>query len=178
MRQSAFLSTIAARGLLVRYGPVPIIIAIIVLVAAVVAGTFLFDSTKAPEVSETPAVERPVSETTATNTEATASAETADASTYTDGTYQSSGTYRSPAGTENVDISITLSDDVITAATFEGHAENPGSVMNQQKFARGYTAAVVGKNIDEVALTVVNGSSLTPIGFMDALAKIKAQAKS
>ena len=37
---------------------------------------------------------------------------------------------------------------------------------------------VVGKNIDEVAITKVAGSSLTPKGFTDALEKIKADAKS
>jgi 23S rRNA (uracil1939-C5)-methyltransferase len=37
---------------------------------------------------------------------------------------------------------------------------------------------VVGKNIEELNLTVVNGSSLTPKGFMDALAKIKVDAQT
>jgi hypothetical protein len=37
---------------------------------------------------------------------------------------------------------------------------------------------VVGKNISELQLTKVSGSSLTPQGFMDALEKIKAEAQS
>jgi hypothetical protein len=41
-----------------------------------------------------------------------------------------------------------------------------------------YKQYVVGKKIDEVQLTKVSGSSLTPQGFNDALAKIKAEAKS
>ncbi len=37
---------------------------------------------------------------------------------------------------------------------------------------------VVGKKIDEVQLTKVAGSSLTPKGFMDALEKVKTEAKA
>lgn len=102
---------------------------------------------------------------------------TAPASKYRDGTYTATGSYQSPAGTEVVDVSITLKGDVVTAATFKGNATNPGSVNNQKKFSGGYTAAVVGKKLDSIALTVVNGSSLTPGGFMDALADIKTEAR-
>jgi hypothetical protein len=96
---------------------------------------------------------------------------------YANGSYTETGVYTSPAGQEEVTVSITLADDVIASATFTGNATNPGSVKNQEKFAEGYSALVVGKKIDEVALTVVNGSSLTGIGFMDALAAIKDEAK-
>ncbi len=98
-------------------------------------------------------------------------------SVYADGAYTQSGTYTSPAGEETVTISITLADDVIASATFSGDATNPGSINNQAKFAAGYSDLVVGKNIDEVALTVVNGSSLTGIGFMEALEAIKDEAR-
>jgi hypothetical protein len=84
---------------------------------------------------------------------------------------------RAVTGTESVEVSVTLAGDVVTAATFKGEATNPGSVKNQEKFATGYTSLVVGKKIDEISLTVVNGSSLTPVGFMDALAKVKTEAK-
>jgi hypothetical protein len=36
---------------------------------------------------------------------------------------------------------------------------------------------VVGKNIDEVNLGKVSGSSLTPIGFNNAIEDIRSQAK-
>lgn len=141
----------------------PIIIAIVVLVVAVIVGTFFFK--EETTVTTNPA---PLPETEPSTTEL---------SEYADGTYRASGTYNSPAGTEHIDISITLTGDVVTAATFEGHAENPGSVFNQSKFSQGYAAAVVGKDIDTIALTVVNGSSLTPTGFMNALSKIKTEAR-
>lgn len=97
-------------------------------------------------------------------------------STYADGTYTKTGTYVSPAGKEEIEISLTIADDVVTAVAFTGFATNPGSVNNQKKFNDGIEAAVVGKPIDSINLTVVNGSSLTPAGFMDALELIKADA--
>ena len=48
----------------------------------------------------------------------------------------------------------------------------------QGNFKAGFSELVVGKPVDQVSLSVVNGSSLTPKGFMDALAKIKAEAKA
>jgi uncharacterized protein with FMN-binding domain len=95
---------------------------------------------------------------------------------YADGSYSAGGSYVSPAGAETVNVSITLAGDVISDVTFSGNATNPGSVRMQSQFGEGYREMVVGKSIDEVELTVVNGSSLTPKGFMDAVTKIKAQA--
>lgn len=96
---------------------------------------------------------------------------------YADGTYTKTGTYISPAGQEEVEISLTLENDTVTGATFTGKATNPGSVKNQAKFAAGFEAVVIGKSLDEIDLTVVNGSSLTPKGFMDAVASIKDDAR-
>lgn len=107
--------------------------------------------------------------------EAAMDAETADAS-YTDGIYEATGNYRSPAGEEEIEISIELEDGMVIAATFEGKTEHPTSAKLQGMFSEGFEAEVVGKSLDEISLTVVNGSSLTPKGFMDALEKIKADA--
>lgn len=99
-------------------------------------------------------------------------------SAYVDGTYAATGEYRSPAGEETIDVSLTLENGVVTDATYVGRATNPRSVTMQANFAAGYQALVVGKPIDELDLGVVNGSSLTPKGFMDAVADIKAEAKA
>ncbi len=97
---------------------------------------------------------------------------------YKDGTYSATGNYTSPAGGEEVSVGITLVNNIVTDATFTGKATNPGSIFNQGHFKEGFKEKVVGKSIDDISLTVVNGSSLTPKGFMDALAKIKAEAKN
>ena len=95
---------------------------------------------------------------------------------YQDGTYTATGSYVSPAGPEEVGVTLTLAGDTVTGAEFVGKAENPGSVRMQAEFAKGYQQLVVGKSIDQLELGVVNGSSLTPKGFMDAVAKIQVQA--
>jgi NifU-like protein involved in Fe-S cluster formation len=144
-------------------------IVVLALVAVLGGGAFFFmNSTKeaASVPQPTPVVQEAMPDTAPVVTAA-----------YKDGTYTQKGSYTSPAGAESVEVSVTLAGDVVTAATFKGEATNPGSVKNQAKFADGYTSLVVGKKIDEIALTVVNGSSLTPVGFMEALAKVKTEAK-
>lgn len=98
------------------------------------------------------------------------------AAVYEDGVYEATGAYTSPAGAEEVEISITLEDGVVSDATFTGKATNTASIRLQKSFAEGFEEQVVGKPIDEISLTVVNGSSLTPQGFMDALEQIKSEA--
>jgi uncharacterized protein with FMN-binding domain len=97
-------------------------------------------------------------------------------SMYQDGIYSQSGAYNSPAGSESVSIRVTLEKDIITAIDFKGGATNKGSIANQNKFAEGFKDQVIGKSINLVSLDVVNGASLTSIGFMDALKKVQATA--
>lgn len=97
---------------------------------------------------------------------------------YEDGTYSAEGTYVSPAGVETVNVMLTLKDDVVTNAEFTGQAANPTSKLMQSKFDLGFEILVEGRALDAVSLTIVNGSSLAPKGFMDALAKIKLAAQS
>lgn len=97
---------------------------------------------------------------------------------YKDGVYTASGQYQNPAGTEEVEVSLTIADGKVSSATLVGTPDNPTTTTMQNKFKQGFTTEVVGKSVDEINLTVVNGSSLTPKGFMDALEKIKTQAKA
>ncbi len=150
----------------------PIIVGAIIILAAI-AGTLFYTNTPKAPVSTN--AEQKV-ETTATDPAPT-NTSSAIAAAYKDGTYSATGEYRSPAGQETVDITLTLTGGTVTAATFVGHAQNPGSINNQEKFKNGFQALVVGKPIDSIALNVVNGSSLTPKGFMDALKKVEAEAK-
>jgi uncharacterized protein with FMN-binding domain len=98
--------------------------------------------------------------------------------TYKDGTYEVTGDYRSPGGAETIGVKVTLKDNVITDASVTPQATIPKSVHFQQVFTENFKALVIGKNIDDVRLDKVSGSSLTPKGFNDALAKIKAEAQS
>ena len=97
---------------------------------------------------------------------------------YKSGSYTAEDDYVTPGGVETLSVAVTIKVDLVSAASFTANPGGPISKQFQAKFKAGYTKLVVGKNIDKVSLTVVNGSSLTPNGFMDALAKIKGKAKA
>lgn len=97
-------------------------------------------------------------------------------SSFIDGEYSATGNYVSPAGQEEIFITLNLENDVITAVNFEGRAENPASIRLQQNFSDGLEEAVIGRSVEGLNLTVVNGSSLTPRGFNEALDRIKEEA--
>ncbi|MBP9718955.1 MAG: FMN-binding protein [Candidatus Levybacteria bacterium] len=148
-----------------------IIVIILVVIIVLAAGVYEFTKTK----SATTMTPSPTASEIATPTVAASQSET---SVYKDGTYASTGDYLSPGGEEQVDVSLTLKNGVVEDVTFTPKATRPNSVKFQGKFASGYKNLVVGKNIDEVKLDVVSGSSLTPKGFNDALEKIKEDAKA
>jgi uncharacterized protein with FMN-binding domain len=102
----------------------------------------------------------------------------ATASDYKDGTYSAVGDYTYHSGPESITITITLANDIITDTTFKGVPNVAPSQKFMDMFAGGYKELVIGKDIDEVHLDKVSGSSRTPIGFNDALEKIKLQAKA
>lgn len=98
--------------------------------------------------------------------------------TYKDGTYTQKATYISPGGKEGVEVEVTLKDNIITDATFTPRPFSVTSEQYQDDFKNGYKTKVVGKNIDEVKLSRVAGSSLTSTGFNDAITQIKDSAKA
>jgi uncharacterized protein with FMN-binding domain len=97
---------------------------------------------------------------------------------YTDGTYTEDGSYLSPAGEQSVTVKVTLASDKVTAITVTPHATDPTAKEYQGMFVQGVAAAVVGKDIDELDVSRVAGSSLTSGGFNQAIESIKTHAKS
>ena len=95
---------------------------------------------------------------------------------YTDGTYTESGSYQAPSGTETVEVTVTLADNTITDVTVVGEASDPQAKRHQSEFSDGIAAEVVGKNIDEISVDKIGGSSLTSGGFNEAIDAIKADA--
>ena len=96
---------------------------------------------------------------------------------YKNGTYSVTGTYDSPAGKENLGVTLVLNDGIITDSTVTPMSANRTSDRYQKRFIDSYKTLVVGKSIDSLQLDTVSGSSLTPMGFNDAVAQIKAQAQ-
>lgn len=101
--------------------------------------------------------------------------ETGDA-TYADGTYTEAGSYTAPSGSETISVTITLKGDIIESVEVVGEATDPQAKLHQGEFISGISGVVVGKNIDEIQVDKVGGSSLTGNGFNAAVEAIKADA--
>ncbi len=155
--------------------------AILAVIAVVLAGgAYAFsgsNSNQEAAVAQVPASTdtSPVSTTDMPENGATSSLVTRN---FKDGTYTAQGEYKAPSGTEIITVGVTLKDDIITDATVMGTPVNPNSKRYQGQFISGYKEFVVGKLINEVNLSTVSGSSLTPVGFNAALDKIKIASKA
>ena len=97
-------------------------------------------------------------------------------SKYKDGTYTATGTYAVPEGSEQITVTLTVTNDIVVESSVVNDANEGDSRKYQSRFANSYKVQVVGKDIDDIRLSRVSGSSLTPNGFNAALAKIKTQA--
>jgi uncharacterized protein with FMN-binding domain len=96
--------------------------------------------------------------------------------TYTDGTYTAEGTYQTPESVETISVTVTLQNDVITDVQVAGDPQARESQDYQSQFIGGIADAVVGKDIDQISVSRVAGSSLTSGGFNDAIETIKSEA--
>lgn len=148
--------------------------------AASVLGIVALAGCGASATADTESADAAVSNPAATATDAASPATTEaadDGSVYEDGTYIADGSYVDGGGTaETLSVTITLSDDVVTAVEVTGDAQSPQSQQYQTAFIGGIADVVEGKNIDDLSVSKVAGSSLTSGGFNDALEKIKAEA--
>lgn len=95
---------------------------------------------------------------------------------YADGTYTADGTYSTPESVETITVTVTLKDDKVTEVEVTGDPQKAESRQYQSQFIGGISAEVVGKDIDQISVSRVAGSSLTSSGFNAAIAEIKQQA--
>ena len=156
-----------------------VFISIVVVVIIAVIGYVVYAfSKKDTAVVQTPIetpIQNPVEPVTSTGT-TTPPIDVPKSSVYKNGSYSATGNYISPGGSEQIIVDVTLKDDVITDATVVPQATRREAIRFQGMFTSGFKQFVVGRKIDDVQLSKVSGSSLTPGGFNDALAKIKSQA--
>ena len=103
-------------------------------------------------------------------------APTAPDRSYQDGDYAADGTYSAPSGTETITVDLSLEDDVVVFVEVTPHATEGNQKKFQDQFADGIATEVLGKDVDELSVSRVAGSSLTSGGFNDAIEAIKQQA--
>ncbi len=159
--------------------------AVLVVVTVIVMGAKALNSkTTASQLASStqPTTSTSVSTGTTTTTPATTSTSPSSQSTstapsvYKNGTYSSDGLYNSPGGVQSIGVSVTIQNDVVTAAVVTDQATDGDSDAYQQMFIQGYKSYVVGKKVGNIYLSSVSGASLTSQGFNNALDKIKNKA--
>ena len=153
------------------------IIAVAVLVIVIGAITVFGNKDKSSDDASNTSSSSSANGTAASNA-APSDAPAATTGAYKSGTYSADATYTSPGGTEEVHVTVTLDGNTIKTAEVTTDPASGTSTEYQGDFKSGFKNLVVGKNIDDVKLSKVSGSSLTSQGFNAAIAKIKAQAKS
>ena len=156
----------------------PALISLIVVVVLAVVGGATYVATRTDEESAGMTTSPMIESTSNTSTPSSAdiSSESGTESAYADGSYTATGSYSTPGGSENVTVTVTLADDVITGVTATGSARGGTSAQYQSQFLANYERQVVGKSIDEVSLSRVSGSSLTSRGFNAAINEIRRNA--
>jgi len=92
---------------------------------------------------------------------------------YKDGTYSANGSYDTPAGSEIITVTMTILNDKVNAVSVVATPSTDStSKYYIGKFNTGIGPLVIGQSLDNnFNYTVVNGASLTIVGFRDAVYK-------
>ncbi|MEV7607986.1 FMN-binding protein [Microbacterium sp. NPDC089320] len=112
---------------------------------------------------------------TDTSTESTDSG-AATSGDYADGTYTADGSYQTPETVEEITVTLTVADGLVTEVEVTGDPQARESEQYQGQFIDGISDEVVGKSLDDIEVSRVAGSSLTSGGFNEAVESIKEQA--
>lgn len=151
-------------------------LAVLIVVTVMALGVKLL-SPKKSAITQAPTTTVPTTSQT-NSTPATTTTTPATSQQYKDGTFKAIGNYTSPGGPESIQVSLTLKNGTVTDSTVQSGANDSEAQQFQNDFIQGYKTFVVGKSVDSIQLSNVSGSSLTPIGFNNALQQIKNQAKA
>lgn len=95
---------------------------------------------------------------------------------FKNGTYTASASYDVPRHTNGIKVTISVSNDVITAVSATYSYDGDESVRYINGFDSGLAGAVVGKKLDAAQVGHINGSSDTSEGYNEALSVIINQA--
>jgi uncharacterized protein with FMN-binding domain len=94
-----------------------------------------------------------------------------------DGSYTTKGSYRSPAQTEDVEFTFTIKAGAVEGVELVKESSIPMSKKYQGLFMEGIKKEIIGKKLSEIGtFDRVNGSSLTPKGFNQAMTELKQKA--
>lgn len=163
-----------------------IIAAFVVMLAVVMATVGVNAYEKKQQAADSTTTNLPVAANTSATPESSATTQnttppttsSATSSDIKDGTYTATSEYYVPHGYEDISVTLTIKDDVVTTSQITNSEDNPESARYQQRFTNSYKSYVVGKKASGLKLPYVAGASDTTDGFNDALEKILAQAQA
>jgi uncharacterized protein with FMN-binding domain len=127
-----------------------------------------------PQNQETPEAMTSTPSTAAPAPDPAAPAAPAADSEFRDGEYSATGWYGGLPS--HHDVTLTIENDLIVDVEINTPAEDETSLGYQQRFVAALPDAVVGRDISDLTVDRLAGSSGCSEGFMDALAQIKEQA--
>lgn len=84
---------------------------------------------------------------------------------YIDGTYEESISYQVPKSTNTLTAKISIVDDIITEVTTTHEYTSQKSKEYTDPFDKEISAAVVGKKVSSVDLSILGGASITSDAF-------------
>jgi len=152
------------------------IIASIVIIAAVVI-MYLISSAQDSDSASTSNTSDTATTQSTDTMDTTAGASDTHGS-FKDGTYTAQADYRTPEGTEDIGVTLTIKDGVVTDSDVELSANDRQSREYQEIFRNNYEQYVIGRKLSDIQLSRVSGSSLTSSGFNDAVDAIQAEAEA
>ena len=123
-------------------------------------------SAAAPQGNATTTSTTPESDDTTTTT-------TSAAAEFTDGEYSATGWYGSLPS--HHDVTLTIVGGAVTDVEITTPAEDETSLGYQQRFAAALPEAIIGRNIADLSVDRLAGSSGCSEGFMKALEQIREE---
>lgn len=145
------------------------VLAVLIVIVAIVGGAVALGGKNNEH-------DRSHASTTSATSQASSETQADANATYKDGEYEATGDYTSPGGSQEITVSVTVKDGVITDTSAQEGATDSESREHQEEFIDSYKTQVVGKKLSEISLSRVSGSSLTSQGFNDAIQQIRDQA--
>lgn len=146
--------------------------AIVLLIVLVAGGMAAFFQSKKPA---DPIVSADTAPSVSTPSE-TVSAATVPVTPYKNGAYSTTERYSAPDGSQSMDVTLTITDGMITESSVVPGSKNGDSRAWQDMFIKNYKTKVVGKNLADLNVSKVSGASLTTRAFNNALNDIRTQA--
>lgn len=151
---------------------------VIALIGVVASAAIVINNANTKDTASETAHDHSDHDHSTATTDSAASSESTDTSAYENGTYSATGTYLSPGGRQSIELTVTITDGVITSTSIKNNASDAESREHQELFSDNYKSLVVGKKVGDVSLSRISGSSLTSNGFNAALDKIKDDARA